>query len=180
MGAVAVASLGCTGSEGPTGPEGPQGEQGPQGPQGPAGTANVYYSDWTPFDVGNWSDAHSAFGQTRRDYPIDEPLIDAEVLATGTVAVYARIPTVTGTKVFPLPWIYHLTSGNAQVLDFELNTALINIGFYNLVDDSTDPGTFGDIVEYRYIIIPGGMPAPAMQPSLEDYDAVLSYFGIAP
>ena len=78
-----LAGISCEGPEGPTGHQGPQGEtgaQGPEGPQGEEGTANVIYSDWTEFDSSNWTDAHSEFGQTRREYPIEVPEIDEEIL----------------------------------------------------------------------------------------------------
>lgn len=175
-----VMAVGCEGPEGPTGPAGPQGAQGEQGPEGPPGTANVYYSDWTPFDASNWSDAYTRFGQMRRDYPIDEPLIDDEILAMGTVAVYIRIPGNAGDTVFSLPWVLHIVKPLQQMLNFELDPQLITLNFFDLVDDSVDPGTFGDIVEHRYVIIPGGMPAKAIMPDLNDYYAVMAYYGIDP
>lgn len=178
-----IPAMGCEGPEGPTGPagsQGSQGEQGPQGPEGPPGTANVYYSNWTPFDASNWSDAYSRFGQMRRDYPIDEPLIDEEILAMGTVAVYIRIPGNAGDTVFSLPWVLHINKGLQQMINFELDPQLIVLNFFDLVDDSVDPGTFGNNVEYRYVIIPGGTAAKAKLPDLNDYQAVVEFYGIEP
>ncbi len=176
-----VVNIGCEGPEGPQGEQGSQGPEGPEGPQGPAGTANVIYSDWTDFVADNWTDDYSAFGQRRRDYPIDVPQIDGDILSMGTVKVYVRIPGVLGETVFPLPWIYGITKGIAQVLNYELDPGMITINFYDLVDDSVDPGTFGDVVEYRYVIIPGGMPAKAANlPDLNDYYKVIEYYGIDP
>lgn len=179
-----LAGISCEGPEGPTGHQGPQGEtgaQGPEGPQGEEGTANVIYSDWTEFDSSNWTDAHSEFGQTRREYPIEVPEIDEEILAIGTVQLYVRIPSVLGDTVFPLPWIYGLTKGNAQVMGFELDPGMIIINFHDLVDDSDDPGTFGDVVEYRYVVIPGGMATAKMKSvDLNDYQAIMNHFHIKP
>lgn len=177
---LSVGLLACEGPAGPEGPQGPQGAQGPQGEQGPEGTANVTYSDWAGFNESNWSEAYSAFGQMRRDYPITESAVDEDILATGTVMVYVRIPSVLGDSVFPLPWIYGLTKGIAQVLNFELEPGSIVINFYDLVDDSVDPGTFGEIVEYRYVIIPGGVQAKAKGLDLNDYHSVVKYFDIQP
>lgn len=170
---------GCEGPQGPQGEQGPRGEQGLQGEQGPEGTANVIYSNWTAFADSNWSDAHNEFGQTRREYPIDVPEINEEILSMGTVKVYVRIPSVLGETVFPLPWIYGLTKGIAQVLSFELDPGMIVINFHDLVDDSEDPGTFGSVVEYRYVIIPGGIPAgKAKSLDLNNYQEVKEYFRI--
>lgn len=172
--------MGCEGPEGPTGPQGPQGEQGTQGPQGEEGTANVIYSDWTSFDSANWSEAYTQFGQMRRDYPIDESAIDEEIMASGTVMVYVRIPGNTGDTIFVLPWVLHITKGLQQMLNFEIHPGQIVINFFDLVDDSVDPGTFGDNVEYRYIIIPGGTSAKTAFPDFNDYYAVMEYYGIDP
>lgn len=176
--AIALATGACEGPTGPQGDQGPQGAQGPQGEQGPEGTANVIYSEWTAFDVANWSEAQSEYGQMRREYPIDVPELDAEILATGTVQVYARVPGTLGDKVFPLPWIYGLTKGIAQVLGFELEPATIIINFHDLVDDSVDPGTFGSGAEYRYVIIPGGTTAAPVQGA--DYHTLMDQWGIDP
>lgn len=182
-GIALLLTTGCEGPEGPTGPQGLQGAQGPQGEQGaqgPPGTANVYYSDWTAFDASNWSDAYSRFGQMRRDYPIDESLVDEEFLTMGTVAVYVRIPTSAGDSVFPLPWISHITKGLQQVLNFDLLPGQIIINFFDLVDDSVDPGSFGGIAEHRYVIIPGEVLTKVNMPDLSDYNSVLNYYGIDP
>lgn len=172
---------GPKGDQGEQGLKGDQGEQGPKGDQGEPGTANVMYSEWTPFDAANWSDAYSTFGQMRRDYPIDEALIDEDILAMGTVMVYVRIPTVTGDKIFPLPFTYHLTKGIAQKLSYELSPGQIIINFYDLVDDTVDPGSFGDIVEYRYILIPGGVSLSSGRTAnidYFDYEVVKAYYHI--
>lgn len=148
------------------------------GPAGPPGTANVYYSAWTPFDVANWSDAYSAFGQMRRDYPITESLVDSTFIAQGAAMVYVRIPGNTGETVYALPWIHHITKGKQQVLNFELEPGSIVINFYDLVDDTIDPGTFGEQVEHRYVLVPGGMAVDEVNLNLSDYDAVQEHFGI--
>jgi hypothetical protein len=178
-----IISIGCegpTGNDGPAGAQGPQGEVGPQGPQGPEGTANVIYSDWIGFDVSNWSEANSAFGQMRRDYPVMETAINDEILSMGTVAVYVRIPGNASIqdKVFYLPWIYNLTKGVAQRLAFELSPQTINIYLHDLVDQSADPGTFGNVVEYRYVIIPGGTAAKQVFANFSNYQETMEFYSI--
>lgn len=152
---------GLVACEGPTGPEGPQGDPGPQGVQGETGTANVQYSDWTPFDEANWSDAFIKALQTRREYVITETAVDSEIMATGMVAVYVRVNN-TDDRVYPLPWIAGITKGVAEVLNFELEPGSVAITFFDLVDDSADPGTFGSNVEYRFVDVSGGAPSPPL------------------
>ncbi|MDX1640624.1 MAG: hypothetical protein R3220_02935, partial [Balneolaceae bacterium] len=142
--------------------------------------ANVIYSDWIAFDSSKWSDAYSAFGQTRRDYPVSESAISAEILSMGTVAVYVRIPgnATIADKVFFLPWIYNITKGLAQRLAFELSPETITIYFHDLVDQTLDPGSFGNQVEYRYVIIPGGIAAKEKYPDFSNYYETIEFYGI--
>lgn len=177
-----ICMIACEGPDGPQGPqglEGQQGVQGEQGPQGPAGTANVMYSDWVPFELSNWGGATNLGGQTRREYPIAEPLLTDDLLTMGTVAVYARFSTVDN-RVFPLPLTLPLTSGNEQQLDFELELNTIIITLHDIEDNNVDPTVFGDIGEYRYVLIPGGTPLSISGESLDfnDYPSVMDYFGI--
>lgn len=177
-----ICMIACEGPEGPQGPqglEGQQGIQGEQGPQGPAGTANVMYSDWVPFELSNWGEATDLGGQTRREYPIAEPLLTDDLLTMGTVAVYVRFSAVDN-RVFPLPLTLPLTSGNEQQLDFELELNTIIITLHDIEDNNNDPTVFGDIGEYRYVLIPGGTPLSISGESLDfnDYPSVMDYFGI--
>lgn len=177
-----ICMIACEGPDGPQGPqglEGQQGVQGEQGPQGPAGTANVMYSDWVPFELSNWEEATNLGGQTRREYPIAEPLLTDDLLTMGTVAVYVRFSTVDN-RVFPLPLTLPLTSGNEQQLDFELELNTIIITLHDIEDNNIDPTVFGDIGEYRYVLIPGGTPLSISGESLDfnDYPSVMDYFGI--
>ena len=94
------------------------------------------------------------------------------------MAVYVRFSS-TGETVFALPLTYHITKSLQQVLNYELETGTIIIGFFDLVDDSVDPGTFGNVAEYRYVVIPGGTAVGASADiDLGDYSAVSDYYGI--
>lgn len=185
--AVSIAFMivaGCEGPEGPTGPQGAQGsqgEQGEEGQEGPPGTANVIYSEWITFDETNWNDPNTIGGQTRIEYPVSESQITDDILASGTIAVYARFDVAPITnRVFPLPLILPLTSGNEQQLAFELESGTIIITLHDIEDHTIEPTPFGSIGEYRYVIVPGGTPAKAKRPDFNDYHAVMNYYGINP
>jgi hypothetical protein len=118
----------------------------------------IYYSPWTNFDLNNWSNSLTFFGQTRREYPIVVEQIDLDIINNGTVMVYARYGgTITRTQ--PLPIIGPiLSTTREQVLNFHLRLGLIHIEFYNLTERDQDPGRFGTGNQYRYVIIPGNTP----------------------
>ena len=173
---------GIQGEQGPKGDTGDQGRQGPKGDrgdEGDPGTANVIYSEWTTFDLDNWTASLTFFGQTRREYPIDVTEIDSEIINKGTVMVYARFPgTITRTQ--PLPIIGPILSNDRdQVLNFHIRLGLIHIEFYNLIERDEDPGRFGSGNQYRYVIIPGGTPTGRIAtPDLSDYEAVKRFYNI--
>ena len=170
---------GDPGRQGQRGEKGDTGEQGLQGDKGDPGTANVIYSEWTTFDLNNWSESFIYFGQTRRDYPIDVDEIDADVINNGTVMVYVRFAG-TITRIQPLPIIGPiLSSARDQVLSFHIRLGLIHIDFYNLIERDLDPGRFGPGNQYRYVIIPGGTPTGRIAaPDLSDYEAVKRFYNI--
>ena len=177
-----IVMMSCEGPEGPTGPagtQGPQGEQGTEGPEGPAGTANVIYSDWAEFNTANWDPATSIGGQTRREYPVSVSSLTEDIMMSGTVAVYVRFDTVPG-KIFPLPVLLPLTSGNEQQLGFELELNAIVITLHDVEDHTLEPAIFGEVGQYRYIVIPGGTAAKIKGelPDLTNYSEVVKYFGI--
>jgi hypothetical protein len=176
---------GDTGDQGRQGPKGDTGDQGRQGPkgdkgdEGDPGTANVIYSEWTTFVLEDWTASLTFFGQTRREYPINVTEIDSEIINKGTVMVYGRLAgTITRTQ--PLPIIGPIPSNaRDQVLNFHIRLGLIHIEFYNLIERDEDPGRFGSGNQYRYIIIPGGVPTGRIgAPDLSDYEAVKTFYNI--
>lgn len=178
--------MNCEGPEGPTGPEGPQGpqgEQGPEGEQGPPGedgedgNANVIYSNWIEFNSENWSDATTLGGQVRREYPVAETQLSEEILMTGVVAVYVRFNSVAD-RVFSLPVNLHITSSREQQLNFELEPGTIIITFHEVEDNSVDPGTFGSVAQFRYVIIPGSTLAKQKFPDFTDYYETMDFYGL--
>lgn len=190
-GAVVIATLACTGDTGPAGPEGPQGPQGPQGetggegpegpegpggpqgpagpqgPQGPAGSANVIYSDWqfTPLPVRD-----TTFDNTKLKIVsftnIDE--LTPSFLSDGVVLVYMRFNTGT----FPLPYTSN-AGGIPNVLDFFAKPGVIHVTRFTA--DNSGSTNIGPGLQWRWVLIPGGVPAGA---NVADYEEIQSLFGI--
>jgi hypothetical protein len=172
------------GPQGPQGEQGPQGAQGPEGPQGPEGapgTANVIYSEWTNFDLNNWSEFLSYFGQIRRTYTINVESIDDDIFNSGTVLVYVRFAG-TFSSIQPLPVIGPITTVTEdQVLNYIIQIGSIVLSLHNITNRDQDPGRIGSGNQYRYIIIPGGTPdLKSNTPDLSDYQSVIEFFGIEP
>ena len=146
---------GPQGSQGEQGPKGDQGEKGDPGEKGNLGTANVIYSQWTPFEVGIWNQV-TEFGRETQIYPVEDSLVTQEIIDQGLVFVYVRFGGAPQTR--PLPFTgYITTSSKNQSLWYRLLSETIEIVFHNL-SDNADPGTFGASNSYRYIIVPGGTP----------------------
>lgn len=148
-------TAGNPGTPGPQGEQGSPGEEGPQGPQGDKGdpgTANVFYSNWTPFEVDVWRKV-TEFSRESQIYDIEDNLITQEILDQGLVFVYIKFGGAPSPR--PLPFIgYVTTTTKDQIIWYRLILNKIELVFHN-VSDKIDPGTFGSSNNYRYIIIPG-------------------------
>ncbi len=151
-----VALAGCLSQKGDPGPAGATGAQGSQGPQGVPGTANVIYSSWfysSPWNLYGslWISANNA------------SLITQTVLDQGVVIAYYR-PSATG-PVYPLP-----TPGEPQ-LNF-----YTGLGMLYLTGDGSVPLS---AFQYRYILIPGGLPSGRTTTvDYSDYESVVEFYGI--
>jgi hypothetical protein len=152
---ITVVAISCKKETGPTGPTGPQ------GPAGPAGTANVIYSPWIGFDAANWSaTAIIEWGRNTRFYYDSIPEITQNILDQGAVMVFFKAAGIPEPQPLPL-LTFNLSIAVNQYLNFRLNPGLMTITFFD-VDDTDDPGIFSGTPStnaYRYIIIPGGVPA---------------------
>ncbi len=167
-------ATGATGPRGATGATGPRGATGATGPQGPAGTANVIYSDWMSFQ------------QSQRDTTIDgtylkvnhlvAPRLTQTIIDRGVVIVYWRYLTT----VVQLPYTSDAGSGTgpskASTINFVPKPGVIYITRYTH-DNSASIG-FGSI-QFRYVLIPGGVSATMGNIDLRDYDAVKAALNIA-
>lgn len=173
--------------EGPEGIQGNTGQQGPQGnpgAKGDKGTANVIYSAWTTFNTANWQAAVNEYGKSIRYYPINTTAITADVANNGVVLVYMRISiNHIGPLLLPQTF-YGFTQFVNQYIGFYATVGQIKIKFFN-IDNANDPSTFGSNVEYRYVIIPGGVTTTSTsienqssQLDYKDYNAIKAYYNL--
>lgn len=186
-----ITSCSKTGPAGPAGAQGLQGTAGAQGPAGAAGaqgvpgTVNVMYSAWTGFVEATWAAPINEFGKNVRYYPIPVTQVTDSIINTGVVLVYLRVPS---TNIVPslLPQtFYSFTQTGNQYMGFNLLAGQIKIKFFN-IDNTNDPGSFGSLVEYRYVIIPGGVKitgrslatGESSRLDYKDYNSVKTYFNL--
>lgn len=172
----AFASIACegpTGSDGPQGPQGEQGSEGPQGPQGEPGTANVIYSDWMNINW-NFSD-----GTTFKQMYIEEPrAVEEDFLTNGTLLMYLKIEAPEGIITAPLPFTNgtdYLTYLAADVPGEDVEGIVVRL---EATDGATPVQSNWNDYQFRYVMIPGGVPAKMKEDFLKDYEAVKEYYGI--
>lgn len=177
LAAITIIAAACTGDDGPTGPQGPEGPEGPEGPAGPAGppgAANVVFSDWLPRpdDMESMVLDNNMNVQTTR---IEAEEITDEILEEGTVLVYIRLDPDAPT-IFPLPYTSHHPDNGPYTLAFLLED-IGSILITQFTHDNSGSVGIGSGVEFRYIIIPAGVPVDVAG-RLADYRAIRSYFGV--
>lgn len=149
---VSILLLSACSKEGPQGPAGATGETGPAGPTGaagPEGTANVIYSSWVyAHTFGDSTIDNSAL---RVGY-VDAPKLSSTILNSGEVKVYFTY----GGGTFPLPY-----TSNAGAKPSIINyTPMLNkILIYRFAFDNSNSVALGTMLQYRYVIIPGGTAA---------------------
>lgn len=172
--ALMITSCSKDGAEGPQGPQGDQGSEGPAGPIGDTGTANVIYSDWITVQESEWSPNSGIV--SRKTAILNAPEINQKHMDTSAILVYVK-------KTFG-------TSPNSIALlpmddnEFEFIVDGIDIGEIVLKARRIDLGTFSNSfvpLPFRYIIIPGGLPAKDQaQPEFKKltYEEVMDYFEI--
>ncbi|WP_257667976.1 collagen-like protein [Parapedobacter tibetensis] len=173
VGAVAIGLSACKkgdlGPMGPQGEQGTQGEKGENGDKGPAGTANVIYSNW------------ATLTESQRDTIIDgshlkvknlyAPKLTTGILNNGVVLVFMRF----SSTAYLLPYISD-AGGKSNTIDYRTKVGVIHITRFSH-DDSGSIGLGGSL-EFRYILIPGGVSASLSQVNLQDYHAVKSALSI--
>ena len=162
----------CTkeGPAGPAGPAGPQGNQGPAGPQGPAGTANVFYSNWLDVTFRPNTDSSEWSAQINASRLVDS------ILQRGEVRVYLNLGTSAAPNVLPLP-LDALWWGAIITPSFEVG----KITLYASGNVSTRLNTSNQkILQYRYIIIPGGTAAGGRFAKINwnNYEEVKAFLGL--
>jgi len=149
-------ATGANGANGADGATGANGADGATGPQGPAGTANVIYSTWFSDDDMDIPWADSTLPPTVSPDIISRafkfaPDITTGILDSGIVFCYIRNPSLISPSMLPY------TQDGIEVNFAPQDGSIL---FYIRNPTSHDAsGIWPSFFEYRYIIIPGGMPA---------------------
>lgn len=130
-----------------------------KGDTGPAGTANVYFSEWFRPDTYI---KDTVFGIWGFKYNKAVPAITQKILDSGSVLVYGKLlgynPAVWPTnQVSQLPISITYMQGGHQVDIWEalVTPGNIRIRFTN---DHNIYTSIANSHQFRYVIIPGGMP----------------------
>ena len=149
------------GSEGTAGPEGPP------GPQGVPGVANVIYSDWLDVEFDTYSSPAPV--DTTYYATIVAPKLTADIINKGEVKVYVNIGGAE-PAIVALPFI------NPGGIIINATYYEGNIELFSNIPASTFTDDGEKILQYRYVLIPGGVLA--VKPNdvrLENYNELQKY-----
>jgi hypothetical protein len=150
-------------------------KKGDDGAKGDTGTANVMYSPWLDVDFSPVVDGADTIAWTAT---IDAPKITKQILDSGTVKVYFNAGTSTTPAVFPLPladFAYGLPGG---VQNINLYFTVGKINLYATQDGGTEGSGSTKSWQYRYVIIPGGVPTGRSVVNWNSYETVKSFYNI--
>ncbi|MDR6944528.1 hypothetical protein [Mucilaginibacter pocheonensis] len=184
--AVPVLSLlsckkGDVGPAGPAGPEGPKGAtgasgaagadgtDGANGAKGATGTANVIYSDWAT--AKNFRDT-TADNSAMHAADLAAPKLTTSIINSGTVMVYFTF----GGGVYTLPYTSY-AGGKQNTMSYwpRLGHFIIT----RFTADNSNSVPLSTVLQYRYVIIPGGITAAvAKQVNINDYESVRKFYNI--
>jgi len=163
---------GDTGPAGPAGPAGAAGAAGAAGPKGDTGTANVIYSAWTDvtfnpviIDTGTPAKPDTLYYLGS----IVAPRLTANVISKSEISTYLNVGTAANPDVFPLPYTDILFQGLTVQVDFVPDSIYFSANF----NASTRNQGGVKSLQYRYVIIPGSVPASANK---SDYNSIKNYF----
>lgn len=158
--AMLTGSKQVAGPQGPAGPAGERGEKGPggepgkEGKQGEPGTANVIYSGWlfgTPA-----ANPEEFDGTLARTETISAPSLTAELIRTGSISVYATF----AAEPFQLPYTSNAGGGKSSTIGYTLESEKITIRRVTAgCAEASCLVPLGISLEFRYVIVPGTVPA---------------------
>ncbi|MDB5157407.1 MAG: hypothetical protein JWR50_2114 [Mucilaginibacter sp.] len=137
--------------------------------QGPAGTANVEYSGWNY--ATNFRDT-TADASSLHAADLVAPKLTQSILDNGQVQVYFTF----GGGVYTLPYTSN-AGGKLSIMSY-----LPRLGHFiitRFTADNTNSVALSTLLQYRYIIIPGGVHVATINHvDLNDYEAVRKYYRI--
>jgi hypothetical protein len=170
---IVACKKGDTGPAGPAGPAGAAGTAGAPGPKGDSATANVIYSAWldVPFQILTDDTTHPGTIDTLGwEAVISAPKLTNTILSQGTVKVYFNYNTAAAPDIIELPFTDPFSYGLNITTEFVQGQIFL---FSLLGDPSTQTTTGGKIRQFRYVLIPGTVPASV---NVKDYNSVKNYF----
>ncbi|MBS1566832.1 MAG: hypothetical protein JST39_20775 [Bacteroidetes bacterium] len=129
-----------------------KGDDGATGPAGPPGSANVMYSPLVY--ATNFHDSTIDNSAVHIAY-VDAPKLADSIVQKGAVLMYFTY----GGGMFPLP---HTTyaGGKASIINFIPKPGRFII--YRWTMDNSNSVNLSTVLQYRYILIPGGIPTGRM------------------
>lgn len=150
--------FGC--QKGDAGPAGPAGPTGPQGPKGDSASSDVIYSSW--LDVTYTADTiHIGSIVDTIGYYTDitAAKLSSSIISSGEVKVYMNLGTSDSADVVPLPYL-DVFSGISVSPQFYSQ----RIALYSNTNTSTLTRSGRKYLQYRYILVPGSVPARWVPP----------------
>lgn len=166
-GATGTGTTGTKGDKGDPGAPGTNGTNGEKGDKGDPGTANVIYSGWFAPGANDWQ----KISEINYTYTLNEQRISQDIVDRGVVLVYSRQNANSASYLLPLTLTTSSSISNYNVgMIFEK----VIINFLELLEPSGKPA---NNLQFRYVIIPGGIQARANL-DYTNFDAVARAFGI--
>ncbi|WP_142687369.1 hypothetical protein [Chitinophaga polysaccharea] len=144
----------CT-KDGPAGPQGAKGDKGDKGDKGnigATGTANVIHSNWMKL------------GFSGNAAVIDAPRLTQDIIDKGEINVYVKSPNVVRKL--------NIEEGGGHYATYVFFKG--NIFIYSDIYNDYDRDS------YRYILIPGGVPARKANINWDNYSEVCKSLGTEP
>ena len=166
-GATGAGTKGDKGDPGTPGTNGTNGATGEKGDKGDPGTANVIYSGWFTPNASDWQ----KLSDINYIYTIPEGKITQDIVDRGVVLAYSRQNANSASYLLPLTLTTPSSISNYNV---GISTEKIIINFLELLEPSGKPA---NNLQFRYVIIPGGVQARANL-DYTNFGAVARAFGI--
>ena len=166
-GAGVKGDKGDPGTPGTNGTNGTNGATGEKGDKGDPGTANVIYSGWFTPGANDWQ----KLSDINYTYTIAEAKITQDIVDRGVVLAYSRQNANSASYLLPLTLT---TSSSISNYNVGMSMEKVIINFLELLEPSGKPA---NNLQFRYVIIPGGIQARANL-DYTNFDAVARAFGI--